>query len=388
MHMPHATCHMHMHNAGWSGADCSFLQVAMPHAHATCHMPHATCHMPHATCPHTCSRLQVDCEPGYIARFTAAALVCVPCPPGTYEVSNSLCTEADSRHYAPRHALTQAELVPCAAHTAVHVIFVEPGSDPAVRKGTGAANASQCTCLPGYYEPAALRANRSADEAMRCTRCPPGAICHGDSLKPIARAGYGQLVTDGSDGGFFPCIGIGRCPGSECDCIGGGFAPAADSVGLPAIVPARCGAGYSANSPLCSICSADEDYAVTLGVCKKCDWGSNTYLLLSVLVIVLWFPITAKLTGAPRRAACAPRVRPRPLSGQTPGPPLASGRWPVTRVWPDVWPDAWPAPRVWPCSGDPPPSWQRPCTCTCTRSTMHMHMQRPSSLLAETMARA
>ena len=96
---------------------------------------------------------------------------------------------------------------------------------------------------------------------------------------------------------FYACKGYERCQSSldQCDCLGGLHNLTDDTTIVSS--PMRCANGYQDGSPLCSMCDADAGYARTLGQCKKCDWSSGSYLILTVLVVLVWFPVTATLTA-------------------------------------------------------------------------------------------
>ena len=51
----------------------------------------------------------------------------------------------------------------------------------------------------------------------------------------------------------------------------------------------RCSEGYLDGSPLCSVC--DEGYGRTLGRCSKCTMDGWGYLSISVVVVIVWFPL-------------------------------------------------------------------------------------------------
>ena len=125
-----------------------------------------------------------------------------------------------------------------------------------------------------------------------CSVCPKGAKCMGNTLPPIADLGYG-LVTQGSEK-FFQCRGAQRCySNGGCDCLGGKItAGIGGNISIEA-QPALCGGGYLDGSPLCAECDFESGFAMTLGECSACDWGSFLYLIIAAFVVVIWFPVTA-----------------------------------------------------------------------------------------------
>jgi hypothetical protein len=128
------------------------------------------------------------------------------------------------------------------------------------------------------------------------SRCPEGAQCLGHTFPPIARRGYGQLTV--SSERFFECRGYERCLSAgdtTCDCLGG------EIIDADTIVTRRCAHGYlnleeDSHSPLCSKCLQTANYAARQGSCEVCGLSGAAYLVISLLVILLWFPITSNLT--------------------------------------------------------------------------------------------
>ena len=217
-----------------------------------------------------------DCASGYVLELFEGSLTCTPCQPGTFEVSHRLCQIADRFSFVPEPAMNHS--MRCNASMEVLDPLFTDGS-LYLKRLEGAVSSAQCLCIEGFY---------FADGA--CQTCPEGAVCPGAMLMPIADIGFGQLVwTNGTRQltNFYPCTGLERCPGSDCDCIGGAVISAMD------VTPQRCADGYVQGSPLCAKC--DDGYANSLGVCTECTMPSTTYLLISLVVTLLWFPVFAKV---------------------------------------------------------------------------------------------
>lgn len=243
-----------------------------------------------------------------------------------------MCVNVDSFHYIPHAGSTEADKLPCsnetdnALRTQHSALIIEEGRVTVV-PAQGAVSAMQCTCQPGAYtmlsftlsSDAVLRwidggSNQMLNGSARCRRCPEGAICDGHALPPRSRAGFGVLTTktgagepvldanlelmkhlsDGHDA-FYACMGEERCPGEDCDCLGGMLTVSNSTL---VSVPMRCGTGYLAGSALCGLCDSELRYVNTLEECKECEWDPPWYLLISITVVVLWFPIMASLSEA------------------------------------------------------------------------------------------
>ena len=184
-----------------------------------------------------------QCDPGHILAYSAAGISCNPCPPGTYEVERALCKAVDSFHFIPLPGQDESGKVPCStgsdfALRTRHMAVSMEGSVVTVEPQQGAQRREQCACQPGAYSLAAF-GNVSAPNAtsnitggaIECLACPEGAVCLGGLVKPYAEPGYGVLEWDESLlvsnylsrglAGFYPCLGSERCPGEDCDCLGG-----------------------------------------------------------------------------------------------------------------------------------------------------------------------
>jgi hypothetical protein len=194
----------------------------------------------------------------------------------------------------------------------------------------GAIYPFQCTCRSGAYSPLSFRnldlhaAHHTGSVGrvnlnlmnitiallmtapLDCRRCPTGAVCGGNLLPPRAQPGYGVLT--GSDGNFaaglqrqimagydtfYPCAGEQRCSGGDlanCDCLGGRIVARTANGSTAFYYDAmRCNQGYLAHSPLCSLCEGPT-YVNTLQECKSCDWPGVLYLVITVTVVLTWFP--------------------------------------------------------------------------------------------------
>ena len=258
---------------------------------------------------------------------------CTACEPGTFEFSNRICVAVDSRHYIPITGATAQDVsrYPCPPRTQVSDIFVETvdGVDEVrVQLRTGGANESDCRCAAGTYEvrydggrPGAGILAAGSDSASNasaavCEECPDGALCLGASLQPIARAGYTVqephkaraytmhllsgalcglsadsehlvwhrygLLANATGTSFYPCVGVGRCPGPRCDCIGGSHSQNGTTL-------VQCGDGYIEGSPMCALCTPG--YAKTMGECRFCDGESDLFFWASLVVVLAWFPL-------------------------------------------------------------------------------------------------
>ena len=167
---------------------------------------------------------------------------------------------------------------------------------------TGAYSIGACTCREGFYleggfanDSQAL--SESEDLSSRCRACPAGADCHGATLPPIAKRGYGQLATAGANRTplFFPCKLKEICitnPTNDngCDCLGG-------ELGETRTLVVRCGTGHDVDSALCSLCITEDNYADNAGSCELCYWGNAfVYALVALTVTFAWFPMIRFLT--------------------------------------------------------------------------------------------
>jgi len=242
------------------------------------------------------------CSPGHILRSMPEGSLCEACEAGKYERDNIFCEQADSLHFVPVGGQTADGLVPCPAHTRHSAIVVEE-EGVSVNVQTGASSSAQCSCQQGYYLPSqpAIRANwtgqagrlvlelteLSSSELVEvlqhagCVACPKGAVCLGNWLPPIAEAGYAALLEDSFEA-FYACTPASSClPGRHLT--------------ARTWLPMQCDAGYQDGSPLCSLCEGSNGYGKTRGECLKCDWPDFVYMIATFGIVIVWFPLMAKL---------------------------------------------------------------------------------------------
>jgi hypothetical protein len=246
-------------------------------------------------CSCTCRPLS-GCPQGQVLTLADGQPACVPCAAGSYERFSTLCELADSFSFVPLPGQGANGVRTCPPNTRVqHITYSAARELLELRPYDGAVSAGQCGCVAGYYESKKHRARRGANDSMICSACPNGASCTGMTFPPLSLPGYGQLSHRTSygqitDGDFYACLGQQRCPGPSCDCIGG------KHLALNKSLQARCANGYVDGSPLCALCDTPKGYALRQSECTHCHWDGVAYLSLSIGVVMLWFPVLAKLT--------------------------------------------------------------------------------------------
>ena len=250
------------------------------------------------------------CAPGWVLKGTS----CVACEVGKFEVSNAVCMTAESRFYVPLRGQEESGKMSCPLNTLYTEIF-EDGDGVIVQLARGASSLEQCTCAPGLFDVSSLQqylqssiingtntidgSNTSQSSLFgpigdingtttQCQPCTRGASCLGNVLPPIARPGYSFLSSTSPN--VYQCPGFERCPGPECDCVGGRH-----DASLGTSMLTRCGDGYLDGAPLCSLCS--EGYAMSMQQCRECTMGGSVYLILSMALILIWFPAQKYLTS-------------------------------------------------------------------------------------------
>ena len=228
-----------------------------------------------------------DCDAGWVR----VGDNCLECEVGTYERDHTICEPAASAYYIPYRGTTEGgdaaagkPITDCPAGTQVQEVLWDNG-EVVVQLRKGGSNASDCTCKTGKYVSA-------VDEA--CLVCPDHAACDGNVFPPLALPGYGLLSKTSMN--YYPCRGQGRCPGSQCDCIGGQHELGSTSPVAFVSNRARCAEGYVEDSALCSLCDTENDYALQLGECTQCTLPMSSYLALGLAAVLLWFPLVGTIT--------------------------------------------------------------------------------------------
>ena len=200
---------------------------------------------------------------------------------GKIEVRHTYCYPASSYEYVPEPASNRSGRYDCPQNTrAQKVSNAHINLALELLPVQGATTADACTCVSGFY---AEQFNLSK---TLCVPCPTGSECFGHDFPPVARQGYGGLHGPQAIQKLYACPGKERCPGSECDCIGG-------VVRTNGTVVFRCAVGYLQGSALCSLCA--EGYARRMRACSECGADGLLYLLLAIFVSLAWFPLLGTL---------------------------------------------------------------------------------------------
>ena len=240
----------------------------------------------------------LPCSPARLTNHAPFPPSAAACEPGTHEEGREYCQAVDADHVLPQPASNISNKLSCPANTAVLRPFESEHENARTeyfwQLSRGGRYMANCTCVEGTYDPSYPSHVDSSgtfnwtsprlDVAANCRLCPSGARCAGGFHQPVAKKGYGKRVGFKRDGSviFAKCLG----------CLEG-FVTRDPSV----YTTHMCDRGYANSSNLCSRCDSEIGYARLKKGCSRCSWGhgSISYLMISVLVVVVWFPAMRQL---------------------------------------------------------------------------------------------